>query len=172
MIIFAEEQIRKMGEHASEAYPQECCGILLGTREKERRIVSEICRVHNEAAQPREHFMMDSSAILNAERQASEKGLEIVGFYHSHPNHSACLSNEDCEYVMPEMSYPVISVTEETVTGLKSWEQKWIADKNAIVQEKILIKEGNADGSDSIDFGNPAVFYKPSGKLHAGGQDS
>jgi proteasome lid subunit RPN8/RPN11 len=172
MIIFTGEQIRKMGEHASDVYPQECCGILLGTREKERRIVAEICRVHNASEQPREHFVIRSDSILDAERMASKKGLEIVGFYHSHPNHSAFLSDEDCDYVMPEMSYPVISVAEKNVTGLKSWEQKCIAEKIAIVQETMLIKEGDSNGSNSTDFGNPEVFYEPSGKLYIGGQDS
>jgi proteasome lid subunit RPN8/RPN11 len=172
MIIFTGEQIRKMGEHASEAYPEECCGILLGMREKGRRIVAEICRVHNAAAQPREHFVIRGGAILDAERMASKKGFEIVGFYHSHPNCGAFLSDEDCDYVMPEMSYPVISVAEKTVTGLKSWEQRCIADKNAIVQETMLIKEGDSNGSNSTDFGNPEVFYEPSGKLHIRGQDS
>jgi proteasome lid subunit RPN8/RPN11 len=141
VIVFTQKQITDLKEHAEKAYPKECCGILLGVQEKTRRIVYEIYRARNAALQPRTHFVLPSDTILEAELRAEVKGLEIVGFYHSHPDSDSCLSEEDQAYVMPGMSYPVISVTGDRIREFSSWELRCGKDQTAIVHEKIMIGE-------------------------------
>jgi proteasome lid subunit RPN8/RPN11 len=141
MITFKKKQITEMKEHAFWAYPRECCGILLGARENGSRIVKAIHRAHNAAAQPQTHFVLSSETILEVERTASLSGLEIVGFYHSHPDDDSCLSEEDQSYVMPGMSYPVLSVTGGRMCEFSSWEQRKREKMTAIVHERIVIGE-------------------------------
>jgi proteasome lid subunit RPN8/RPN11 len=139
MITLTEKQITDIKEHASAAYPQECCGILLGERRTDKKIVQEVIRAQNVAGQPHAHFALAGEEILAAERKAEAGDLEIVGFYHSHPDCSTCLSGEDCQYLMPGMSYPVISVFDNTVSAIASWEQKCGGDRDTVEQEAILL---------------------------------
>jgi proteasome lid subunit RPN8/RPN11 len=140
MIVFTKEQITEIEDHASATYPKECCGILLGTRQKEQRIVREIYRAYNASAEPQTHFVLTSDTILYAEILATKENLEIIGFYHSHPDCEACLSQEDQKYVMPEMSYPVISVSHGRMQKFGCWEQRKIDNREVIVHERIIIK--------------------------------
>jgi proteasome lid subunit RPN8/RPN11 len=141
MIVFTKEQMTEIEDHASATYPKECCGILLGTRQKERRIVQEVYRAYNASTKPQSHFVLTSDTILYAEILATKENLEIIGFYHSHPDCEACLSQEDQKYVMPEMSYPVISVSHGRTREFGCWEKKRTDDREAIVHEKIVIEE-------------------------------
>jgi proteasome lid subunit RPN8/RPN11 len=136
MIAFSSKQIKDIKDHASEFYPKECCGILLGRREADKNIVHRVIPAQNGAEQPCEHFALSSKEILDAERLAEESELEIVGFYHSHPDCSTCPSADDCKYMMPGISYPVVSVFDSEVTAIASWEQR--QNREDVVQEEIL----------------------------------
>jgi proteasome lid subunit RPN8/RPN11 len=85
-------------------------------------------------------FVLTSDTILYAEILATKENLEIIGFYHSHPDCEACLSQEDQKYVMPEMSYPVISVSHGRMQKFGCWEQRKIDNREVIVHERIIIK--------------------------------
>jgi proteasome lid subunit RPN8/RPN11 len=139
MIALTEKQITDLKEHAAETYPKECCGILLGNRDTDKKVVKKIIRGQNSSEEPHDHFTLDSEAIIEAERGADECDLEILGFYHSHPDCSTCISREDCRYVMPGMSYPVISVIDNSVSSIASWEQRVPGDKEEIEQEAIIL---------------------------------
>ncbi|MBR1851930.1 MAG: M67 family metallopeptidase [Lachnospiraceae bacterium] len=105
--------------HASQVYPQECCGILLGDGKKLR--VQEIYKAQNKSVgEPgREHFLIDPLELYQAERKADEKGLDVIGFYHSHPDCLALLSREDEEYMIPGMIYFIISLTDGKIAEWK-----------------------------------------------------
>ncbi len=95
--------------HGEGTYPQECCGILLGARHGQDRRATRSVRCENARADaPWNRYQIDPREILRAERQARERGDEIVGFYHSHPDHPARWSQTDlgeahwfgCSYVI------------------------------------------------------------------------
>jgi proteasome lid subunit RPN8/RPN11 len=96
--------------HGEETYPHECCGVLLGRFEdEERRLVTAIARAGNTRTDsPHNRYNIDPRELIAIQRQARERGLDIVGFYHSHPDHPARWSPTDladahwlgCSYVI------------------------------------------------------------------------
>ena len=103
------EQIRRHGE---TSYPDECCGILLGVAEGEFRRVSEVVEVDNTTAGPaRNSYAIAMFEVVRAMRQARSSGGEVLGFYHSHPDHPPVWSRTDlaeahwldCSYVITEV---------------------------------------------------------------------
>lgn len=87
-----------MVAHARAALPDECCGILLGTGDR----ILEAVSAKNVAPDPRRRFLIDPKAHLDARRDARGRGLEIIGFYHSHPRSDAQPSARD----LAEAAYP------------------------------------------------------------------
>jgi proteasome lid subunit RPN8/RPN11 len=84
--------------HARAAAPMECCGVLIGDREQ----IADALPAHNIADQPESRFLVDPLDHFNALRSARARGLDVVGFYHSHPRSDACASPTD----LAEASYP------------------------------------------------------------------
>lgn len=106
--------VKEIGKHGARAYPNECCGALLGvvsedSRNKEvRALLALDNRREGEAARTR--FLITPEDFRWAEKQAGSQGLEIVGFYHSHPDHPARPSEFDLEHALPWYSYIVVRV--------------------------------------------------------------
>ena len=95
--------------HGEEAYPHESCGVLIGRSEGEARTVVVAVRCVNvQTDSPATRYQIDPREILRAARDARPKGLDVVGFYHSHPDHPARPSATDlaeahwlgCSYVI------------------------------------------------------------------------
>lgn len=135
MLILRDDAMKKICSHAQMEYPKECCGIMLGKRFGEQRFTYRIIPTRNilDESQNTKHFMMDSLEIVKAELLAEKENLEIVGFYHSHPDQEAIASKEDMLYMIAGYSYPIISVKNGTSVSVNSY-----ADAK---EENILIKE-------------------------------
>jgi proteasome lid subunit RPN8/RPN11 len=119
-----------------EAYPNECCGFLLGTLEKGGlRNVVEILPVSNAREQEEQHhrFHIEADDFMRAERQARSRGMDIVGFYHSHPDHPAEPSEYDREHALPFYSYVIVAVSKGIARELTSWEL--LPDRSRFNQE-------------------------------------
>jgi proteasome lid subunit RPN8/RPN11 len=84
--------------HAREEAPNECCGLLLGTELS----IAEIARAKNIADQPRSRFLIDPKDHIDLRRAARARGLDVLGFYHSHPSSPAVPSPTD----LAEATYP------------------------------------------------------------------
>ncbi len=104
------DEIRRHGE---ETYPYECCGVLLGRVEGETRIVDASVRCRNTRADsPENRYEIDPIEVVRIQRDARTRGLDIIGFYHSHPDHPACWSPTDlaeaywigCSYVITNIA--------------------------------------------------------------------
>ncbi len=102
----ALDQLRRHGE---ETYPNECCGVLVGKLEGEVRRVSSVERCGNTRSDsPRDRYHIDPKELIRIQREARERGEDVVGFYHSHPDHPARWSATDlaeahwigCSYVI------------------------------------------------------------------------
>ncbi len=115
--------VQIMNEDALGAYPDECCGFLFGFEDGEgNRVVTEVLPVHNASVENRKRrFEIAPRDYLTAENHALDKELQLLGVYHSHPDHPAVPSEHDRVAAQPWFSYIIISVSQETVVATRSW---------------------------------------------------
>jgi len=107
---------------AIQAFPDECCGFLLGTEHGENRLTTNILVVDNaKEGDKRRRFEISPKDYLKAERYAVEKDLSLLSVYHSHPNHPAIPSEQDRVAAQPYFSYVIVSVLENGATEVRSW---------------------------------------------------
>src|SRR3954467_15360971 len=98
---------RAIRRHGGETYPNECCGALVGRGDE----VSGVAPLPNTTDEgPRRRFLVNSSDYREAERRATELGGELLGFYHSHPDHPARPSQYDLDHAWPTFAYVIVSV--------------------------------------------------------------
>jgi len=116
------EMIRRIQGHGVETYPHECCGALLGHDGEEVREVLDLLPLANRRDDsPRNRFEVTSDDVRLAERTAREKQLELIGWYHSHPNAPARPSEYDRDHAWPWYSYVIVSVQNGEPRDMTSW---------------------------------------------------
>lgn len=122
MIEIPRDLLERIRAHGAEAYPEECCGALLGDGVGARKIVRLARRLANSREGAREHrYLIGPEAYSEAEAAARAEGLEVVGIYHSHPDHPARPSEYDREHAWPWFSYVIVSVERGRPLELTSW---------------------------------------------------
>jgi proteasome lid subunit RPN8/RPN11 len=122
----SSSQVAQIRAEAERAYPEECCGIMLGrdlTEPAPRRVVDRLLPATNsfESGERYHRFSITPQMLLQAERTAAADGLLVVGFYHSHPDHPARPSQYDAEHGWPFYSYVIINVTQGKAGLMTSW---------------------------------------------------
>jgi proteasome lid subunit RPN8/RPN11 len=129
-----ESTIRSEGQ---KAYPNECCGVLMGLIESEIKIVKQTQAIHNaqEDSEQYHRFLITPEDMLSAEQTARKLGLDVIGFYHSHPDCPAAPSDYDKDHALPFYSYVIVSVEKGTAKEIASWELA--ADRTVFLPEKI-----------------------------------
>lgn len=121
MIEIGQKFLDRIFEHAKESYPYECCGILIG-QQKGNKKVQDLVETANLAERfGRSRYRIDGRDYLRADHQAKEKGLEIIGFYHSHPGVSSLPSATDQELAWEGFSYLIISLKAGEAPDVRSW---------------------------------------------------
>src|SRR6185295_19685779 len=98
MIGLSPQQHNEIAAHGERDYPYECCGLLLGQfTEQGIKVVTETYPISNarEEAAKRNRFLIQPEELMRGEKYAAAKGVEVVGFYHSHPDHPAVPSQYD-----------------------------------------------------------------------------
>ena len=137
MITIAEAQLNQIREHGVRDYPYECCGLLLGRFREHGKVVTETYPISNarEESAKRNRFLITAEELMHGERYAREHDLEVVGFYHSHPDSPAVPSNYDLEHAWPTYSYIIVSTSADRATDLFSWEQE--PDRSRFNEEEI-----------------------------------
>jgi proteasome lid subunit RPN8/RPN11 len=132
----------KMRAHGEETYPYECCGALLGrdaADEGLREVLDVFPLVNRRDDSPRNRFSLSPRDVIAAEREASVRGLDVVGWYHSHPDHPAKPSEYDREHAWPWYSYIILSVVQGTAAEMRSWRLR--EDRTAYDQEEIEVRK-------------------------------
>jgi len=133
----SEKQLEEIGRHGARAYPNECCGALLGVADGDAKRVRALLALDNrrqgEAARTR--FLVTADDHLWAEKEARAQGLDIVGWYHSHPDHPARPSEFDREHAWPWYSYIVVGVARGEPQEATSW--VLAEDRSRFNEEKI-----------------------------------
>jgi proteasome lid subunit RPN8/RPN11 len=118
--------------HGSETYPNECCGALIGRDDT----VSDTLALPNMTDEgPRTRFRVTPDDYRAAERRAAELGAELLGFYHSHPDHPARPSQYDLDHAWPVFSYVIVSVRDGVSREMTSWRLR--DDRSAFDQEEL-----------------------------------
>src|SRR6185295_16992735 len=142
MIEFTEQHLSDMRRHGERDYPFECCGLMLGRFEDNgHKVTVETYPISNarEEAAKRNRFLIRPEELMRGEKYAREKGLDVVGFYHSHPDDRAVPSQYDLEHAWPTYSYIVVAVENAKAADLRSWEME--ADRSRFNEEEISIAD-------------------------------
>lgn len=135
----SSKAVENINQHAIESFPNECCGFLFG-EEKGGRFIALAMQVKNsKEGDQRRRFEISPLDYLKAERFALENDTNLLGIYHSHPNHPAIASRHDLEKAMPVFSYLIVSVMDGEIDDIKSWKLK--ENHKEFAEEKLEIKE-------------------------------
>ena len=145
MLQFKRADYEEIRRHGEETYPHECCGILIGTSEGDVRTVRATVRCGNTRTDsPQNRYNIDPRELVRAQREAHERGLDIVGFYHSHPDHPAHWSPTDfeeahwigCSYVISGVEKGKAAVTNSFALIGTREEDKALVDEEVAVSDE------------------------------------
>lgn len=137
----SEEALNYMLEHAEVDYPNECCGFFYGRDNGDTRSVTLARQVKNsKEGDQSERFEIDPEDYRSAEKFALDHDLDLLGVYHSHPDHPAEPSEHDREVAMPWFSYIIISVQKGSAAGTRSWQ---LNEKRQFEEESVETKESS-----------------------------
>ncbi|MGB3310713.1 MAG: M67 family metallopeptidase [Nodosilinea sp.] len=159
------DHLRAIAQTVTASYPREGCGLLVGRRvfaagdtDETHRMVTGIVPVANawddslldytdaqggeQGRSQRDRYWIDPADLLRVQRQVREQGLEIIGVYHSHPDHAAVPSECDRALAWPVYSYVIVSVMQGEATDLKSWR---LDDQNRFRPEPVKMIGGSAN---------------------------
>ena len=139
MITLDENQLTNMRQHGERDYPCECCGLMLGRFDGSgHKIMIETYPISNarEEEAKRNRFLIRPDELMRGEKYAREKGLDVIGFYHSHPDDRAVPSKYDLDHAWPTYSYIVVAVTKGQATDLRSWEME--SDRSRFNEEETV----------------------------------
>jgi len=130
------EEIRHAVRHG---YPEEVCGVLLGPVSARDRIVLRVVPVANAREEERaRRYLIPAERLREIESTAQRDGLDIVGFYHSHPDHPAIPSGYDRDHAWPWYTYLIVSVSAGNGTVTRAWR---LADDRSALQEEEILEE-------------------------------
>ena len=122
--------------HGAETYPNECCGALIG---RDGAVAATFALPNTTEEGPRRRFLVRPQDYREAEKRASEMGAELLGFYHSHPDHPARPSQFDLDHAWPSFSYIIVSVQAGQPADMTSWRLQ--EDRSAFDQEELTYAE-------------------------------
>ena len=149
MLKIGKSDYQALRDHGEETYPHECCGVLLGRTEGEDRAVTSIVRCGNTRTDsPQNRYHIDPRELIAIERQGRERGDDIVGFYHSHPDHPARWSPTDlaeahwigCSYVITSVQNGLAQTTNSFVLVGKDETEKRLEDEKITVISEVTGK--------------------------------
>jgi len=113
---------REMVNHAQAAYPNECCGAMLGSADGDTKNITVALALDNASAgSQRARYELRQEDLLRADREAAARGLELIGIYHSHPDCGAYFSETDLKNSCPWYSFVVLSIQNGVFDHANSW---------------------------------------------------
>jgi proteasome lid subunit RPN8/RPN11 len=125
MILIAKALENDIKSEGEKAYPNECCGILLGVADGDgSKTLSRIEPINNsrEESEQFHRFLITPEELMKAELKARSLKLDVLGFYHSHPDHPAKPSDYDREHALPFYSYIITEVNKGVAGDFTSWQ--------------------------------------------------
>jgi proteasome lid subunit RPN8/RPN11 len=114
--------VAAINRHAASAYPYECCGALIGTSTGHAADVVAVRPLVNVTDEgPRRRFLVSADDYRASEAYATQVGGELLGFYHSHPDHPARPSQYDLDHAWPNFAYIIVAVAAGTAQAMTVW---------------------------------------------------
>jgi proteasome lid subunit RPN8/RPN11 len=138
--------------HGEEAYPHECCGALLG---QAGRTTGVVALPNTTEEGPRRRFLVRPSDYRLAEERAAELGLELLGFYHSHPDHPARPSQYDLDHAWPTFAYIIIAVAAGAAGEMTVW---WLKE------DRTTFEKGELHGNENSDSDTAQTVHGQEGR--------
>ena len=133
--------------HGEETYPHECCGALVGFP---GHVTAAVMLPNTTEEGPRRRFLVRPSDYRLAEQRASELGGDLLGFYHSHPDHPARPSQFDLDHAWPTFAYVIVAVATGTARDMTVWYLK---------EDRTNFEEGELNGNENPDSDAPAALH-------------
>lgn len=136
-----DDVLNAVRRHGAQAYPEEGCGFLLGrVRDGENRIVDTMPVANRRTENRERRYEITPDDYRKANREASDRGLDVVGFYHSHPDHPAEPSATDLdEATFPGYTYMIVSVHGGTPVDITAW--TLAADRSEFQAQDITVEQ-------------------------------
>lgn len=137
----SRQLLNQIHQHLESGYPNEACGVMLG----KQGVVTEVVSADNERTtvpgtggeSARNRYLIDPLAYMKIEKAADERGIQVLGIYHSHPDVAARPSQFDLDHAWPNLSYLIVSVVKGKVVESNSWRLR--DDRSAFDQEPVEI---------------------------------
>ena len=147
MLRITQPHYAALRQHGEETYPHECCGVLLGQMndadDAAVRVVTSLARAGNTRTDsPQNRYNIDPKELVRIQREGRERGEDIIGFYHSHPDHPAQWSHTDlaeahwfgCSYVITSVEKAKAVLTNSfELTGFDENDKKLVDEKIEVV---------------------------------------
>lgn len=126
MIYLNEEHKKAIEEHGEKTYPFECGGMLIGRFEADgKKIVTETFPLENSSEEDQKNrVLILPKDVMKAERYARSLSLDVIGYYHSHPEDAAVPSQYDLDHALPVWSYIIVSVLQGKAVDVRSWQME------------------------------------------------
>jgi len=146
MLRISQSEYEAIRRHGEQTYPHECCGVLLGSFDDQARAITKTIRCGNTRSDsPQNRYHIAPQELVRVQRQAREAGLEIVGFYHSHPDHPARWSQTDfaeahwigCSYVITSVERGQAKITNSFLLTGETEENKQFEDEVVKVEAEV-----------------------------------
>src|ERR1700730_10332205 len=118
--------------HGQETYPHECCGAMVGRGDQ---VVDVVALPNTTEEGPRRRFLVRASDYREAEQRAAELGADLLGFYHSHPDHPARPSQYDLDHAWPTFAYVIVAVAAGAAGDMTVW---YLKDDRSTFEEGSL----------------------------------
>ena len=134
--------------HGEETYPHECCGALVGQGEN---ALTTVALPNTTEEGPRRRFLVRPADYRLAEQRARELGGDLLGFYHSHPDHPARPSQYDLDHAWPTFAYVIVSVAAGAAADMTVW---WLKD------DRTTFEKGELHGDENSDSDPAAAVYR------------
>lgn len=135
-LIFKKEYIERMQTWLEENYPHEACGFFTGSEAGEDREIQDLWSVHNNSTENlRRRFVIDPLDYIKAEQKADDAETNLLGLFHSHPDHPAFPSEHDLAAAQPYFSYVIASVVDGKLGDVRSFR---LGDGEFIEEEVIV----------------------------------
>lgn len=144
MLVISQELKAQIERESEKAYPNECCGIIFGKTENGQKLAEKIRNAENsfEAGEQYHRFRITAEEMLAAELYARKSGVDIVGFYHSHPDSKAVPSEYDRSHALPIYSYVIVSAVKGRAADFACYELTENTNYTEFGAEQITINKG------------------------------
>ncbi len=133
--------LEEIWAHGEASYPEEGAGVLLGNVEGEDRWAKQLLPFANHFVAESRHnrYLIEPRDMLRAEEEAERLGMDVIGVFHSHPDHPARPSEFDREWALPWYSYVITCVENGKAVESRSW--RLTADRQQMQEEPLQVQQ-------------------------------